>query len=255
MTSDSNPLRTTPRQTADADAARHRHHSHRAKWRGNGDTHYEFRHDSGFYYLSGFTEPEAFCTDCSDEPQSILFCAKKIWSAKYGRLSSRPDVAKNNSASMRLSDRAMDEKLTELMATSPPCFIRWVPTLHGISAYSSYALRYKPKHAAHSCAGRDSRCARAASRKCFVQGSSELDIMRRAARFPHRRIAARCNSPARTIEYQIEAELLHEFCKHGARHPPTPHRRGWQKCLRAALHREQRQTKDGDLLLIDALAK
>src|ERR1022692_1839223 len=44
----------------------------------NGDAHYEYRHDSNFYYLSGFIEPEAVLVlVAGDESQSILFCREK----------------------------------------------------------------------------------------------------------------------------------------------------------------------------------
>jgi len=44
----------------------------------NGDTHYAYRHDSSFYYLTGFAEPEAVLVlIAGNEPQSILFCREK----------------------------------------------------------------------------------------------------------------------------------------------------------------------------------
>ncbi|MDH4233826.1 MAG: aminopeptidase P N-terminal domain-containing protein, partial [Gallionella sp.] len=33
----------------------------------NGDTHYGYRYDSNFYYLSGFTEPEAVLVLIADQ--------------------------------------------------------------------------------------------------------------------------------------------------------------------------------------------
>ena len=48
----------------------------------NGDTHYGYRYDSNFYYLSGFAEPEAVLVlvagqDSHSQPQTILFCREK----------------------------------------------------------------------------------------------------------------------------------------------------------------------------------
>src|SRR3978361_590930 len=47
----------------------------------NRDADYPFRHDSYFYYLTGFTEPEAtLVLDANahlDEPAAILFCREK----------------------------------------------------------------------------------------------------------------------------------------------------------------------------------
>src|SRR5215813_6654774 len=57
----------------------------------NADSHYEYRWDSGFYYLTGFREPEAVLVMVLDpEPHSILFCREKnlereIWDGfRYG---------------------------------------------------------------------------------------------------------------------------------------------------------------------------
>ena len=44
----------------------------------NGDTHYAYRHDSSFYYLTGFAEPEAVLVLIAGAaPQAILFCREK----------------------------------------------------------------------------------------------------------------------------------------------------------------------------------
>src|SRR6202012_6285482 len=47
----------------------------------NRDADYPYRHDSYFYYLTGFTEPEALLVlDASaapGEPASVLFCREK----------------------------------------------------------------------------------------------------------------------------------------------------------------------------------
>ena len=51
----------------------------------NADADYPYRHDSYFYYLTGFTEPEAtLVLVAGAKQQAILFCREKIWNAKYG---------------------------------------------------------------------------------------------------------------------------------------------------------------------------
>ena len=57
----------------------------------NADTHYDYRWDSGFYYLTGFREPEAVLVMVlGAKPRSILFCREKnlereIWDGfRYG---------------------------------------------------------------------------------------------------------------------------------------------------------------------------
>jgi Xaa-Pro aminopeptidase len=62
----------------------------------NADSHYDYRWDSGFYYLTGFREPEAVLVMVlGRKPRSILFCREKnlereIWDGfRFG-----PDLAK-----------------------------------------------------------------------------------------------------------------------------------------------------------------
>lgn len=73
----------------------------------NRDTAYPYRHDSYFYYLTGFTEPDAVlvlnAAGPQGSPQSILFCRAKnadreTWEGfHYG-----PTPRATRSASMRL---------------------------------------------------------------------------------------------------------------------------------------------------------
>src|SRR3954464_4546617 len=57
----------------------------------NADTHYDYRWDSAFFYLTGFREPEAVLVmQLGAKPRSILFCREKnlereIWDGyRYG---------------------------------------------------------------------------------------------------------------------------------------------------------------------------
>src|SRR3954470_21134586 len=61
----------------------------------NRDTHYPYRFDSHFYYLTGFTEPEAALVivagrGSAEPPRTLLFCRGKnaereIWDGfRYG---------------------------------------------------------------------------------------------------------------------------------------------------------------------------
>ena len=88
----------------------------------------------------------------------------------------------------------------------------------------------------------------------LIKGAQELAVMRQAAQIAtsaHRR--AMCAVRPGKREYEIEAELIHEFRRHGAQAPAyTPIvASGANACV---LHYvENRATlRDGDLLLIDA---
>ena len=224
----------------------------------NADTHYGYRHDSNFYYLSGFIEPEAVLVLVSgDKPKSILFCLEKnlereIWDGhRFG-----PDAAQEQFGfDAAYPIEQLDEKLAELMGNQPALFY----PLGDDAAWDQRILRLRSDVQAKVRSGvrapdemRDVRTLLNEMR--LFKDAQELDIMRRAADIStqaHRR-AMRFSRPD-IFEYQVEAELLHEFCSHGARHPAYTSivAGGANACV---LHYvgNNAQLKDGDLLLIDA---
>ena len=228
----------------------------------NADTHYSYRHDSNFYYLSGFIEPEAVLVliasqDDNSVQQSILFCREKnlereIWDGhRFG-----PDGAREQFGfDAAYSIAQLDEKLAELMGNQPALFY----PLGGDAAWDQRILKLRSAVQEKIRSGirapdeiRDVRALLNEMR--LFKDAHELDIMRRAAAIStsaHRR-AMQFTRPDQ-FEYQVEAELLHEFCRHGARHPAYTSivAGGANACV---LHYVGNDAKllDGDLLLIDA---
>jgi Xaa-Pro aminopeptidase len=62
----------------------------------NRDSHYPYRHDSYFYYLTGFPEPEAAVVLIAGEtpPQACSSAARRIRQGSLGRFSPRPEAAR-----------------------------------------------------------------------------------------------------------------------------------------------------------------
>ena len=228
----------------------------------NGDTHYGYRYDSNFYYLSGFTEPEAVLVlvagqDSHSQPQTILFCREKnpereVWDGfRVG-----PDAAKERFGfDAAYSIVQLDEKLAELLGNQPALFY---PVGHD-AAWDQRILKLRGEVQAKARSGirapdeiHDVRMLLNEMR--LFKDEHELAVMRRAAEISsqaHRR-AMQFTRPGQ-FEYQVEAELLHEFCRHGARHPAYTSivAGGANACV---LHyiENNAQLRDGDLLLIDA---
>jgi Xaa-Pro aminopeptidase len=224
----------------------------------NGDTHYAYRHDSSFYYLTGFAEPEAVLVLIAGAaPQAILFCREKnlereIWDGyRVG-----PEAAQQQfgfDAAYPIAQ--LDEKLTELMANQPVLFF----PLGADAAWDQRLLRLRTAVQAKVRSGirapdeiRDMRALLHEMR--LLKDTAELDIMRRAAAISaqaHRR-AMQFTRPGQ-FEYQVEAELLHEFCRHGARHAAYPSivAGGAHACVLHYVDNHAR-LNDGDLLLVDA---
>lgn len=228
----------------------------------NADTHYSYRHDSNFYYLSGFIEPEAVLVLIAGQgndrpPQSILFCREKnlereIWDGyRYG-----PGAAREQfSFDAAYPITQLDEKLTALMGNQTALFY----PLGQDAAWDQRILKLRgtvqEKIRSGIRAPDEIRDVRALLNEMrLFKDEHELAIMRRAAAIAtsaHRR-AMQFTRPDQ-FEYQVEAELLHEFCRHGARHPAYASivASGANACV---LHYvgNNAQLKNGDLLLIDA---
>ena len=84
----------------------------------NRDSHYPYRFDSYFYYLTGFTEPEAVAVIIGGAtPRSLLFCRDKdetreIWDGfRYGPTAAQKDFAFDAAYSIN----ELDSQLPELM--------------------------------------------------------------------------------------------------------------------------------------------
>ena len=224
----------------------------------NADTQYGYRHDSNFYYLSGFTEPEAVLVLVSGhEPESVLFCREKnlereIWDGhRFGPEAAQEQFGFDAAYPME----QLDEKLSELLGNQPALFY----PLGADAGWDQRILKLRgavqEKVRSGIRAPDEIRDVRALLNEMrLFKDEHELDIMRRAAAIStgaHKR-AMRFTRPDR-FEYQVEAELLHEFCSHGARHPAYTSivAGGANACV---LHYVGNNAllRDGDLLLIDA---
>ncbi|MCX7164991.1 MAG: aminopeptidase P N-terminal domain-containing protein [Rhodocyclales bacterium] len=227
----------------------------------NRDTHYPYRADSYFQYLTGFTEPEAvlvIVVGRSDAPpQSILFCREKnlereIWDGFRHGPEGACEVFGFDAAH---AIGELDSKLPEMLADQPALWFsigqdagwdrRIASALNTVRAESRSGKRAP-------ATVRDVRAELDAMR--LVKDAAELGIMRRAAAISttaHIR-AMRFVAPGR-FEYEVEAELLHEFRRQGCEYPAYTSivAGGANACVLHYVGNDQ-VLRDGDLLLIDA---
>jgi Xaa-Pro aminopeptidase len=227
----------------------------------NRDADYPYRHDSYFYYLTGFTEPQGLLVlDASaggSGPASILFCRAKneereIWDGfRFG-----PEAAREAFG----FDAAF---AVEDIESQMPLILADKPALH-YALGSSADLDEKVRRWLDAVRGkaRSGVAAPAAAHDLLplldemrlFKDSHELSIMRRAGQISaqaHRRAMAASFAGVR--EYELEAELLYTFRKHGAQGPAYGSivAAGSNACV---LHYAAGNTiaRDGDLILIDA---
>lgn len=223
------------------------------------DSEYPYRYDSTFWYLTGFAEPDSALVLVAhgDRRQAMLFCREKheeseIWNGfRYG-----PELAQSAfgfDAAHPIEH--IDEIAPELMADCPALF-------HALAAdpvLDARIQKWLQKVRAQSRTGRRAPTAAhdlttIVDEMRLVKDAAELDTMRRAACISgaaHLRAMRACRVGMR--EYELEAELLHEFRKQGAQSPAYTSivAAGRNACVLhyAAGHAE---VKEGDLVLIDA---
>ena len=227
----------------------------------NRDTGYLYRHDSYFYYLTGFVEPESVLVlvgnGGGNERKAILFCREKnlereIWDGyRYG-----PDAAKEI---FRFDEafpiEKLGEELPKLMADRSAVH---TPVGMGASwdAQIAAAINAVRSMARTGVSAPNSVIDVRATLDDMrlIKDAHEIALMRRAAEISSM-AHARAMKTARPgqYEYHVEAELTHEFIRHGARTPAYNHivASGPNACV---LHYNDSNRKmlDGDLLLIDA---
>jgi Xaa-Pro aminopeptidase len=225
----------------------------------NRDSEYPYRYDSTFWYLSGFAEPDSAIVLVArgGERQALLFCRDRheeseIWDGfRHGPALAQASFGFDAAHPIE----RIDEVLPELMGDAPALF-------YALAADPGCDARIQGWLQKVRSRARSGRRAPAAVHDLativdemrLVKDAAELDTMRQAARISaaaHVRAMRRCRPGMR--EFEIEAELLHEFRRHGAQAPAyTPIvAAGANACV---LHYPAgaAEARDGDLVLIDA---
>ncbi|MBA2721509.1 MAG: aminopeptidase P N-terminal domain-containing protein [Methylibium sp.] len=188
----------------------------------NADSEHPFRHDSAFFYLTGFAEPGAWLL-LDAAGSSLLLCRPKdtereIWDGY--RLG--PDTA---AATLGIDEALpvalLDELLPERLANQPAV---WFP----FGGHDGLAAQVNGWLAAVRSRSRSGIEAPAQQRDLAVvldemrlfKDAHEVALMRRAGEIgaaAHVRAMRACRPGLR--EYELEAELLHEFRRSGASGP------------------------------------
>ena len=225
----------------------------------NRDVEHPYRQDSDFWYLSGFPEAEAVMVllPGREHGEYVLFCrerdrAREIWNgyragpegavAEYGADDAFPinDIDDILPGLVEGRERVYYDLGRDAGFDSR--LMGWVNTIRervrtGAQPPGEFVAL---SHLLH-----DMR---------LFKSKAEADLMRQAAQISagaHVR-AMQAVRPG-MYEYQLEAEYLHEFMRHGARSPAYPSivGGGANGCI---LHYIENSAplKDGDLVLVDA---
>ena len=228
----------------------------------NRDSDFLYRHDSYFYYLSGFTEPNAWLVITGDG-RSTLFCQPKdlereIWDGY--RLG--PDAAPQTlGVDAAFAVGELDAQLPKLLENRDAV---WYPfAIHsGLEARVGGWLsqvRARVRYGA-LCPEQQRDLCGVLDEMRLVKDAHEQDIMRRAGAISARahiramQLSARMLREGRDVrEYHLDAELLHEFRLGGSQYPAYGSivAAGANACV---LHyrADAAPVRSGDLVLIDA---
>ena len=223
----------------------------------NGDQEFKFRADSDFYYLTQFPEPESIAVLIPEEEKFILFCRerdaeKETWN---GRREGIDGAIDNYQADESFPIDKFDDMLPGLLENHSKLFCNMGRYPHFdeklIEAVTSLKMQ---KRSGISAPAELVDIGPILHELRLIKRSEELRIMRRAARITslaHHRAMRTCKPGM--FEYQIQAEVEHEFLHSGCMGPAYHSivAGGENACI---LHYTENtdELKDGDLLLIDA---
>ena len=234
----------------------------------NRDSDYPYRHDSYFYYLTGFTEPGSWLT-IDSAGKTTLFCRPKdlereIWDGI--RLGPKAAVAQLG-VDEAFSVDELDARMPLLLSNQAAV---WFPfaTHRGLETQVDGWLgtvRARIRYGAECPQSQHDLC-KLLDEMRLIKDAHEIAILRRAGSISagaHVRAmqtsAAMLRKPAKSAdyeaprEYHLEAELLHEFRRHGSQFPAYTSivAAGSNACI---LHyrADTAELKAGDLCLIDA---
>ena len=228
----------------------------------NRDSDFPYRHDSYFYYLTGFTEPGAWLV-LSAEGEATLLCQPKdlereIWDGY--RLGPEAAVA-TLGVNAGYSSEELDTRLPRLLENRSQV---WFPfaTHTGLAARVEGWLnqvRGRVRYGALCPAQQGDLCLLLDEMR-LVKDEHELAILRRAGSISAGAHVRAMQASARMLragedvrEYHLEAELLHEFRRHGSQYPAYGSivASGANACV---LHyrADAAPVRAGELVLIDA---
>ena len=219
-----------------------------------------WRPDSDFLYLTGFTEPESLLVVIGGEsPKSILFCQPKdaereLWNGRrLGPEAAIDTLGVDEAWSIAELDQRLPALLQDQRTLCYPFGVdagwdqrvfRALNTLRGPRSIRSGSV-YPVETLDVRTVLHDMRLRKDAQELAHLRQAADITAA------AHRR-AMRFTRPGQ-YEYEVEAELLHEFRRRGASAPSyNPIVAGGDNACILHYINNDMPLRDGDLLLIDA---
>jgi Xaa-Pro aminopeptidase len=227
----------------------------------NSDSDYPYRHDSYFYYLTGFTEPESVLVLCAAQGErparSILFCREKnpereIWDGyRHG-----PEAARE---ALKLDEAwpigELDARLPDLLANAPALYYATAcnAALDAQVAGWIKAVRARSRSGVTAPSAFHDLLPLLDEMRLIKDADEQATMLRAGEISGHAHARAMRAACPGLHEYALEAELLYEFRRNGAQFPAyTPIVASGPNACVLHYNVNDRLMRDGELVLIDA---
>ncbi|HTQ99181.1 MAG TPA: Xaa-Pro aminopeptidase [Candidatus Acidoferrum sp.] len=225
----------------------------------NGDSEYRYRQSSDLHYLTGFDEAHAVLVlvPGREQGQCLLFCQEKdplkeLWNGRL--LGPEAAIAKLGvDDAFPVSD--IDDILPGLIEGRERVYYAMGKDEafdHRVMEWVK-VVRKKVRSGVHS-PGEFLVLDHLLHEMRLIKSRAEIDLMRESGQIAvraHKRAMRLCKPGVN--EYQVEAELLHEFFRSGCRSPAyTSIVAGGDNACILHYNENNQELHDGDLLLIDA---
>jgi len=223
----------------------------------NGDSYYPFRQDSDFYYLTGFTEPDAVLAllPGRDQGEQILFCRprdpqRERWDGPRLGLEGAREV-------LGMDDAFPIEDLDEIL----PGLMEGCKRVHHLVGKSpsfdrrilGWRNRLRERHKGRGGPAEIISLEFLLHEQRLIKSAAEVRAMRRAAAVSARamnRAMQACKGSA--SETELLAELIHEYQRSGLQPAYQPIVAGGRNALILHYVQNDQPLERGDLVLIDA---
>ena len=207
----------------------------------NGDVHYPFRPHSDFWYLTGFTEPQAVAVFSKDTYTIFLRDkdpAREIWDGKRLGVSDAPQALKADKA---YSIDELKTQLPKLIADATTLYYDFKPC-----TLDDEIIAYLPKTQYQSLASY-------VHEMRLIKSDGEIELMQTAADISvNAHQLAMQQTRADLFEFEVASVFDAEFRKNNAEHAYTPIVAGGENACVLHYIENNKILNDGDLLLIDA---
>ena len=225
----------------------------------NADANYPFRQNSDFFYLTGFDEPESCLVlkKVSGVEEFILFCKdrdplREQWDGlRSGQEGAKKDFGADDAYSIQDLDKILPNTLEGIRTIYYP-----MVNSNGIDISLNKWLEITRLNARSGSEAPQTIIALESilHEIRLIKSSEEVEVMKIAASIT---AEAHCNAMKKVtpgmFEYQLEAEYLQTFMKHGSRAAAYNSIVGGGNNACILHYNENKdELKNGDLVLIDA---